>query len=212
MLSPPPLVEFGAVTFDRAFFCPAIRFAMIHLSSGPECGPEPDASNIGVIPEESMANGVQLIGRELLDRVSSLARHSPRRRKNHNFHGTDEDACHRLLNAMEPDSYIPPHCHRDPSKDETILALRGRFGVVWFDSEGGVRGKTVLQAGSGEIGVDIPHGVFHTLVALAPDGVFFEAKAGPYRPLSPEEKAAWAPAGGEPAAPRYLAQLKALFD
>lgn len=159
-----------------------------------------------------MADDIQLIGRELLDRVSSLARQSPRRRKNHNFHGADEDACHRLLNAMEPDSYIPPHCHLDPSKDETILALRGRFGVVCFDPEGGVQGKAMLQAGGEEIGVNIPHGVFHTLVALAPDGVFFEAKAGPYRPLSPEEKASWAPAEGEADARRYLAELKALFD
>ena len=41
----------------------------------------------------------------------------------------------------------------------------------------------------------------NTLVALETGTVFFEAKAGPYRPLIPAEKAAWAPAeGSEPVA------------
>ncbi len=159
-----------------------------------------------------VTDGVQVIGQGLLDEVSSMARQSSRLRKNYNFHGSDEEASHRLLNAMEPDSYIPPHCHRDPSKDETIAVLRGRFGVLLFDARGGVSGRVVLQPGGEAVGVNIPHGVFHTLVALAPNGVFFEAKAGPYRPLLPEEKAPWAPAEGDSGAGRYLAGLKRLFD
>jgi hypothetical protein len=41
--------------------------------------------------------------------------------------------------------------------------------------------------------------------------MIFEAKAGPYAPLQPHEKGAWAPAEGTPEAPAFLAKLKKLF-
>ena len=153
----------------------------------------------------------QIINRELFDRVSSEARAAPRRRKNFNFHIAEADASHRLLNAMEPDSYIPPHCHRDASKDESIIALAGRFGVVFFDHQGNVTGTAILTPGGEAVGVNIPHGVFHSLVALEPGSLFFEAKAGPYKALEPAEKAPWAPTEGEPDAIAYLGFLRAMF-
>lgn len=154
---------------------------------------------------------VQTINRELLDNVSMQARTAPRRRKNHNFHAAENDPCNRLLNAIEPDSYIQPHCHRDASKDETIIIVRGRVGMVFFDDRGAVTSTTVLAPASEAVGVNVPHGVYHTLVALESNSVFFEAKAGPYAPLIPEEKAAWAPVEGDPRAATYLAGLKHLF-
>lgn len=156
-------------------------------------------------------NNPQIINRELFARVSAEARAAPRRRKNFNFHADEADACHRLLNAMEPDSYIPPHRHLEASKDESIIALAGRIGVVFFDREGNVTGTASLAPGGEAVGVNIPHGVFHSVVALEPGGVFFEAKAGPYRALEPAEKASWAPAEGEPGAAAYLEFLRALF-
>ena len=153
----------------------------------------------------------QIINLELFNRVSLEAQAAPRRRKNFNFHVTDADASHRLLNAMEPDSYIPPHCHQDASKDESIIALAGRFGVVFFDHEGSVTETAILAPGGEAVGVNIPHGVFHSLVALEPGSIFFEAKAGPYKALEPAEKACWAPAEGEPDATAYLNFLRAMF-
>ena len=155
---------------------------------------------------------VQVIDRALLDEVSRMARESPRRRKNYNFHSADDDASHRLLNAVEPDSYIQPHRHIDPAKDETIIVLRGRFGVVFFDPSGVISGTTLLDANGPAIGLTVPHGVFHTLVALAPAGVFFESKAGPYRPLAADERAQWSPAEQDATARGYLTHLAELFQ
>lgn len=153
----------------------------------------------------------QIINRILLDRASVEAKASPRRRKNYNFHAFETDASHRLLNAMEPDSYIQPHRHLDASKDESIIALAGRFGMVFFDEAGNVTEAVTLSPNGDAAGVNIPHGVFHSVVALEPGSVFFEAKAGPYQALKPEEKSTWAPAEGEPGAAAYLEFLKALF-
>jgi cupin fold WbuC family metalloprotein len=35
------------------------------------------------------------------------------------------------------DTYIPPHRHLDPNKDETFVVLRGLLGLVLFDDAGG---------------------------------------------------------------------------
>ena len=156
-------------------------------------------------------NTFQIIDRDFLERVSSQANASPRRRRNHNFHVSETDTCNRLLNAIEPDSYIQPHCHHEAAKDETLIVVRGRLGVIIFDERGTVTATAVLAPAGESVGVNIPHGMYHTLVALAPGSVFFEAKAGPYAPLTSQEKAPWAPAEGELSASTYLADLKRLF-
>lgn len=156
-------------------------------------------------------NTFQIIDRDFLERVSSQAKASPRRRRNHNFHVSESDTCNRLLNAIEPDSYIQPHCHHEAAKDETLIVVRGRLGVIIFDERGAVNATAVLAPAGESVGVNIPHGMYHTLVALEPGSVFFEAKAGPYAPLTSQEKASWAPAEGEPRAASYLADLTRLF-
>ncbi|HNH35631.1 MAG TPA: WbuC family cupin fold metalloprotein, partial [Rhodocyclaceae bacterium] len=52
---------------------------------------------------------LRLIDAALLDAVSNEAKASPRQRKNRNFHPTDNHPGHRLLNAIEPGSYVAPH-------------------------------------------------------------------------------------------------------
>ncbi|MGA9033032.1 MAG: WbuC family cupin fold metalloprotein [Sulfuricaulis sp.] len=156
-------------------------------------------------------NTFQIIDRDFLEQVSAEAKKSPRRRKNYNFHALETDTCNRLLNAIEPNSYIQPHCHHEAAKDETLIVVRGRLGVMFFDERGTVTATVVLTPAGESVGANIPHGMYHTLVALEPGSVFFEAKAGPYVPLTPREKAPWAPAEGEPHAASYLADLKRLF-
>lgn len=153
----------------------------------------------------------RLIDRPLLDELVATATAAPRRRKNHNFHRSDFDVAHRLLNAIEPGSYVPPHRHLDPAKDETMLVVRGQLGVVCFDDAGRVTQTSLLVAGGEAIGVDIPHGVWHSVLACSAGTVFFEAKAGPWAPLAEAERAPWAPAENEEGAAAYQAALRALF-
>jgi cupin fold WbuC family metalloprotein len=155
--------------------------------------------------------GLTLVDRALLESLSEEARNAPRLRRNRNFHVDLAEPCHRLLNAIEPGSYIVPHRHRTPARDETIFAVSGRLGLVVFDNAGAVVAKHVLEPGGDTIGVDMPAGTWHSLVALAPGTTMFEAKAGPYRPPSPDDLAPWAPREGDAAAAAYVARLEALF-
>ena len=157
-------------------------------------------------------NEPTIIGPALLDQIWRQARESQRKRKNFNFHLRESDPSSRLLNAVEPESYVRPHRHMDPAKDETIIAVRGSFGVVFFDERGAVTSSLIIRAGGETMGVNIPHGVYHTLLALDSASVFFEAKAGPYLPVSMAEIASWAPAEGDPGAHAYLEKLRGMFD
>lgn len=150
---------------------------------------------------------MKIIDRNLLDNLSAEARVNPRLRKNYNIHPSDDFCCHRLLNAMEPGSYIRPHRHLDPVKDETFVILRGSLAVIIFDKKGIVLSRTLLAAGGETLAIDIPHGAFHTAVCLEPGTIFFEAKAGPYIPITEEEKAHWSPIDGSPEVAAYLAAL-----
>jgi cupin fold WbuC family metalloprotein len=155
-----------------------------------------------------------LIDTALLDSVCAAAAASPRRRKNHNLHPSDDARAHRLLNAVQPDSYIAPHRHLDPAKDETFIVLRGVMGLLIFDDAGHIVRSVKVGAGEtagGVLGVDIPAGTWHTSFALVPDTVILEAKAGPYLPLSEEERAPWAPAENAPEAAEQLAAWQRLF-
>jgi len=154
---------------------------------------------------------MKIVTRELLHQLTEAARTTPRLRKNHNLHPSDESRCHRLLNAIEPASYIRPHRHLDPEKDEGFILMSGRLGVILFSDTGAVTETVILSHQGGILAADVPSGVFHTAVSLESGTVFYEAKAGPYRPLGEAEFAVWAPPEGDCEAAQYLEQLRTLF-
>lgn len=149
---------------------------------------------------------IRFIDGAFLDRLSAEAAAVPRRRKNANLHTDMAYPCHRFFNALQADTYIRPHCHLDATKDETVVVLRGKMGLVELDAEGCPLRAAVLLPG---MAADIPHGVIHGYCCLEDGTVFFEAKAGPYQPQTAKEWAVFAPPEGDPRAPEYLAQLKA---
>lgn len=130
---------------------------------------------------------------------------------NHNFHDRPAHPCNRLLNAIEPSSYVRPHRHSATDKDETLVVLRGRLGLILFDDLGHIVTTQELQAAAHTFGATVGVGEWHTALALEPGTVFFEAKAGPYQPLTLEEIAPWAPGEGESAAIALLDSWHALF-
>lgn len=154
----------------------------------------------------------QWIDARMFDALSAQAQDSVRRRRNFNFHPTDHYPSNRLLNAIEPDSYVPPHRHLDPTKDETLFVLRGSIGVLLFDNAGTVVDQRVIIAGGDTVGIDIPHRVIHSLVALEPGTIAFEAKAGPFADRTPAELLSFAPAEASPGAVGYLAWMRSRFD
>jgi cupin fold WbuC family metalloprotein len=131
---------------------------------------------------------------------------------NHNFHSSPDDNAHRLLNVLLDGTYIRPHRHANPPKAEAFLVLEGAADVIIFDDDGAVSARYRLgdESEGGRLwGVDLPAGVWHTVVSRTPRAVCFEVKPGPWQPATDKEFAPWAPAEDDPAAASYA---RALLD
>lgn len=152
---------------------------------------------------------MKIIDKQLLDRTSEAAKKSPRLRMNHNFHEHTDDILNRLINAIEPDSYVRPHRHQNPDKEEIFFLLRGKAAFFLFDDEGNITDKLILSPDEGVYGAEIAPGIWHSLLVLEPDTVVYETKRGPYAPLSPDNFAPWSPSVEEAdAAKEYMEYLR----
>jgi cupin fold WbuC family metalloprotein len=136
---------------------------------------------------------MKLIDKTLLDAVTAQAKASPRLRMNYNFHGDLADPVNRLLNAMEPGTYLRPHRHCRPDRHELFLLLRGRVALFLFDDKGRITDTVTLDPLNGRYGGEILPGIWHGLLVLEPASVICEVKEGPFAPLTPENLAPWAP-------------------
>ena len=148
-----------------------------------------------------------VIGSAEIKEALQAARQSPRKRVILPFHKHNDDKLHRMLNALQPHSYVQPHRHASPPKAESLVVLRGALGYVSFTPLGQVDRCFLLGEGRDDIGIDTEPGIYHTFFALAADTVIFEVKPGPYQPMTDKDFAAWAPREGSPEAAAYLAGL-----
>jgi cupin fold WbuC family metalloprotein len=150
---------------------------------------------------------IKKIDRKLLADLTKAANNNKRSRKHMNFHESYGEPVQRLLNAIEPGSYIRPHMHKDPDKIEIFIALKGSFMVFIFNNEGDVTAKVRLEPAGDIMGLELPPGTWHTIAALEKGSVAYEVKNGPYVEGSDKNFASWAPEEGSEEGIEYLNYL-----
>lgn len=136
------------------------------------------------------------ITKELTGKISEKAKTLPRKRLNHNFHEKLEDPINRMINAVRPGAYFPPHKHENPDKREVFIILSGRTVMLEFGDDGKVEDHLVLNHAAGNFGVEISPGQWHSLIPLE-NSVLYEIKDGPYSADTDKVFAEWAPREGE---------------
>lgn len=155
---------------------------------------------------------MKIITNEVLDHLSLEAAGSERLRKNLNMHDDYTDVCQRLFNAMEPGTYIRPHRHTEPPKPECFMAVRGRMALIVFDDNGDITQIIPFGTDCDTLAIDLPAGLWHSIVVLEPGSVFFESKPGPYEPVSDKDFAPWAPEENSPDVGDYLSMLTKVVE
>ncbi|MEI6124026.1 MAG: WbuC family cupin fold metalloprotein [Bacteroidota bacterium] len=141
---------------------------------------------------------------KLLSEIVLQAKQSQRKRMNFNFHRNNDAILQRMLNALEPESYIRPHKHVNPDKNEVFVVLQGKLLLVEFDDEGAICETVVLDSNLGNHAVEIPPNRFHTIISLESGSVAFEFKEGPYDVATDKVFASWAPEEGGEGAQLFL--------
>ena len=158
--------------------------------------------------------GLQLIDQDLFDAVALRARASERLRMNFNLH-KESDLVQRFLNVIQPGTYVRPHRHCRPGTGEgfeCFVVLQGSIGVLLFDANGTCLRQERLDAAGPVRGLQLDEGLFHSLVALAPDSVIFELKQGPYQPLADKDFLAGFPQEGELESGQQELEWRRSFD
>lgn len=122
------------------------------------------------------------ITQAILDNLTEQAKASPRLRMNLDLRNSAEDQSQRMLNAIEPGSPLPIHRHQKTS--ETMVCLRGRLQVEFYDElERICTDSFVIEPNGINVAVSIPIGVWHTVHALESGTCILEMKDGKYEPL-----------------------------
>lgn len=152
---------------------------------------------------------MKAIDKQLINQVCKEASQSERLRKNYNFHEDLNDPINRLLNAMQPGTYVRPHRHLATGKQEIFVVLQGKIAFFIFNDEGDIVSKRLIGPNENTLGMDLEANWWHSLVVLEPNTVIYEIKTGPFIPLAPEDLAPWSPdASDKDACKKYIQKLK----
>ena len=122
------------------------------------------------------------ITKAILDDLTAKAKSSPRRRMNMDLRNGIDDQSQRMLNAIEPESVVPIHRHRNTS--ETVVCLRGRVVEEYYDELERTCTEAIELSPNGPVvALNIPAGQWHTARALESGTVILEMKNGKYEAI-----------------------------
>jgi cupin fold WbuC family metalloprotein len=147
------------------------------------------------------------IDEKLTSRLLEKADKSERKRANYNFHKSTEDTMQRMLNCLNLGTYVAPHKHENPDKNEAFIILKGKMLIVTFTEKGEITSHMLLEAGTTEFGAEIPPRTYHTLIPLAQGTILYEVKDGPWDVTTDKIFAPWAPQEGDKGALDYNESL-----
>ena len=126
-----------------------------------------------------------LIDQPLLDSLSSQACTSPRLRQHYDLRNSPADQSQRMLNALEPGTVMPIHCHRNSS--ETVVVLRGKVKWLYYNDKGEITDTFIVAPNTELVGLSVPTGQWHSLECLETGTVILECKDGVWEVLGEED-------------------------
>ncbi len=147
------------------------------------------------------------IDQNLIAGLAGKASNSQRKRINLNFHKEASDPLQRLLNVMQPGTYLQPHKHENPDKREVFIALTGKFLAVEFDEFGNITDSMLLDPANGYFAAEVAARTYHSIICLEPDSAIYELKDGPYDPADDKHFASWAPKEGEDGCGEFINKI-----
>jgi cupin fold WbuC family metalloprotein len=126
-----------------------------------------------------------------VQRGLEASRNAPRKRFILPIHRTQGASVQRMINFLQPGTYLRPHKHPRLGAIETIVVLKGSVRFLVYDDDGVIIHATVLVAGTERCLVDIEDNVWHSFDVIDADTIIFECKMGPYDVIQDKVFASW---------------------
>jgi cupin fold WbuC family metalloprotein len=144
---------------------------------------------------------------EMIEAGLRASRESSRLRMILPIHRKQEAGVQRLINFLQPGTYIRPHRHPLNHATESIVLMKGRIRFFTFDGDGNVTTCRELRGNLLPSVIDIEPRVWHSFQVFEEDTILFECKCGPYNAKTDKEFADWAPEEGSTEAAAWMKNL-----
>ena len=143
----------------------------------------------------------------MIEKGLEASRVSSRKRMIFPVQRIQESKVQRLLNFMQPGTYIRPHQHPMPHATESIVLLKGAIRFFTFDGDGEIITDNKLTSAPIPDLVDIEPGTWHSFLVLEQDTIIYECKKGPYNAEADKKFALWSPEEGDTKAIEFMNNL-----
>ncbi|MGC6427693.1 MAG: WbuC family cupin fold metalloprotein [Akkermansiaceae bacterium] len=121
---------------------------------------------------------------------------------------TQEAQVQRIVNFLQPGTYIRPHCHPLPHATESVCLIQGALEILIFSEGGEVIARHHLRETGNRL-IDLEPGTWHGMIVHGEDTVVFESKRGPYDAETDKIFAPWSPEEGDERVGEFLESLRA---
>lgn len=135
------------------------------------------------------------------------SRQSSRKRIILPIHRKQDAQVQRMINFMQPGTYIRPHKHPLPHATESLVLLKGSIRYYTFDDDGNIKTDHIVSAEPLPGVLDMEPDTWHSFIVLEPDTILFECKKGPYDADTDKIFASWSPPEDDPDVPNWLNRL-----
>lgn len=148
------------------------------------------------------------LSKEEIAKGLKASRESSRQRMILPLHRKQSAPVQRMINFLQPETYIRPHLHPRKGASETIIVITGSITFYVFDDQGEITAHYKLTSVPGENMIDMEPNVWHSFVVNEPDTIIYEFKMGPYDKELDKTFAVWSPEENSSAAKPFLNRLK----
>ncbi|MDR9364884.1 MAG: WbuC family cupin fold metalloprotein [Balneolaceae bacterium] len=124
------------------------------------------------------------------------SRKSDRKRMILPIHREQDAKVQRMINFLQPGTYIRPHKHPLDHASESLVIIQGSIRFYTFDKGGIVSRFNKVNSKPLPGVVDIEPRVWHSFIVLEDDTILFECKQGPYDAETDKQFADWSPEEG----------------
>jgi len=147
------------------------------------------------------------LSEEAIEHGLSESRKSDRKRIILPIHREQDAQVQRMINFLQPGTYIRPHKHPLDHASEFLVLIQGSIRFYTFDENGAVLTKNELHAKPLSGIIDIEPRVWHSFIVLEEDTILFECKMGPYNTETDKIFAEWSPEEGSDDVKKWMENL-----
>lgn len=145
---------------------------------------------------ENVSGDLFQLSEQMIEDGLKASRESERLRIILPVHRVQDARVQRMINFLQPGTYIRPHKHPLEHAIESLVLVQGSIRFYTFDENGNVRTDNKIQSKPLPGVVDIEANVWHSFIVLEANTILFECKKGPYDAETDKVFAEWSPDEG----------------